>query len=299
MVTLFHNVSHYITSLLFLLCISLNTQHYANASNFALLIGISNYPQFEVPNASWDSIHGSNDIELLSPTLKKRGFYIKKLTEENATASNIRKAFADLLTQITNGDLVYIHFSGHGQPYEDNSGDETDGWDEAFIPFDAQHCYHKDYMGRNHILDDELELFVNELRLKTDTSGYVYVVLDACHAGGASRGENTSKYIRGTNKGFSPNNKKFAPTIDRRGHLSIKSTPNMSGICYVEACRSYQTNTEIKENNKYYGPLTFYINESLKVNDFSKNNNWLSSVIFSMTKDRRLISQNPVIETDK
>lgn len=272
------------------------------AAKHALIIGISEYPKTEITDASWPLIHGANDIALIAPTLRKQGFTVKELTNEMATASAIRASLCGLSKKTQKGDIVYLHFSGHGQPFEDTSGDEEDGWDEAIVPYDAQARYHKKYKGHNHILDDELEKSINLIREKVGSSGYVYVILDACHMGGASREESEIEredYVRGTDSGFSPNSKKYIPRIDRRGHFQVKKSAKLSGICYIEACRSYQTNAEIKENGQFYGPLTFYINQTLSKVDLSTNSSWTSSVVKAMSRDKRLIKQNPVIETDQ
>lgn len=42
----------------------------------ALLIGISDYPQYKDSDASWSCIHGANDVQLLSPILSKQGFKV-------------------------------------------------------------------------------------------------------------------------------------------------------------------------------------------------------------------------------
>ena len=92
--------------------------------------------------------------------------------------------------------MVVIHFSGHGQPFEDLSGDEADGWDEAIVPYDAKKCYSRTYTGQCHIIDDELERYINSLRTTVGPRGFVYVVLDACHMGGASRDESETDSVR-------------------------------------------------------------------------------------------------------
>ena len=71
----------------------------------------------------------------------------------------------------------------------------------------------------------------------------------------------------------------------------------MSDICILEACRSYQVNSEIKENGKYYGSLSFYVDKILKVTELGKNISWTEKVALLMNKDSRLIRQNLVIET--
>ena len=69
---------------------------------------------------------------------------------------------------VTSGDIIYLHFSCHGQPIEDIDGDEDDGWDEALIPFDAKKKYQKGtYTGENHITDDELNSYLKRLTLES------------------------------------------------------------------------------------------------------------------------------------
>ncbi|WP_337363508.1 caspase family protein [Prevotellamassilia timonensis] len=273
------------------------------AKKRALLIGISHYPQTTRNNpCTWTNIHGSNDVRLLRGTLQKQGFRITTLTNAQATASHIRRALKRLCQQAAKGDMVVIHFSGHGQPFEDLSGDEADGWDEAIVPYDAKKCYSRTYTGQCHIIDDELERYINSLRTTVGPRGFVYVVLDACHMGGASRDESetdSAACVRGTNVGFSPNGRTYIPRIDRRGHFTVKASPRMAGVCYIESCRAYQTNTEIYEQGQYYGPLSFYINQALQHTPLTHDLQWVHKVVEAMLHDKRLIKQNPVIETDR
>lgn len=222
--------------ILSVLCLSWPLASMANKR--ALLIGISHYPQTTKSNpCTWTNIHGCNDVRLLRGTLQKQGFRITTLTNAQATASHIRRALKRLCQQATKGDMVVIHFSGHGQPFEDLSGDEADGWDEAIVPYDAKKCYSRTYTGRCHIIDDELERYINSLRTTVGPRGFVYVVLDACHMGGASRDESetdSAACARGTNVGVSPNGRTYIPRIDRRGHFTVKASPRMAGVCYIE-----------------------------------------------------------------
>ena len=121
----------------------------------AFMVGISNYSLNQVDGKGWNDIHGENDVKLLVPTLKKQGFSIQKLCNREATAKNIRKSFISFSEKCKSGDIVYLHFSCHGQPFEDYDGDESDGWDEALVPFDALKEYQQGkYIGENHITDD-------------------------------------------------------------------------------------------------------------------------------------------------
>lgn len=266
----------------------------------ALLVGISNYSSNSA--TQWTDIHGASDVELLATTLKSQQFSIIKVTNQQATAKRIRKELKALANSCKPGDMVYIHFSGHGQPFEDKSKDEEDGWDEAIIPYDAQKIYRKGkYEGANHILDDELSKYIDLIRSKIGSKGFICVVIDACHSGGSSRGdeleEDEELFIRGTQDGFSPNGKVYRPRVNTNGHFILNSNISQGDIIILEACRSYQSNCEIKQNGQYYGPLSYYINSVLKSTPLSKSLTWVQEVKRKMDSDRRLTRQNIVYET--
>lgn len=267
----------------------------------ALLVGISNYGQSGAN--SWTDIHGANDVELLIPTLKKQGFKTKSICNKIATASKIRKELSTLAASCKRGDIVFLHFSCHGQPFEDLDGDEEDGWDESLVPYDARKIYSTGkYEGANHIKDDELHHYINKMRKAIGPKGFVCVIIDACHAGGTSRGEDDEEddeepIVRGTKDGFSPHGKAFQPRIDTKSNFKIATTSGLSQIVIVEACRSYQTNCEIKQNGRYYGPLSYYLNKALQSYHVTANLNWVYEVKKQMDGDCRLTRQNMVYET--
>ena len=271
-------------------------------SKRAFMVGISDYTsnQYLADDKGWNDIHGENDIKLLVPTLKKQGFSIQKLCNRGATAKNIRKSFISFSEKCKSGDIVYLHFSCHGQPFEDYDGDESDGWDEALVPFDALKEYQQGkYSGENHITDDELNTYLKTIRNRVGPKGFVYVVIDACHAGSSYRGEEDedSVIIRGTDKGFSKSSKQYAPRIDKRGKIKVEKSANMANICILEACRSYQVNSEIRADGKYYGSLSYYVNKTLKSIKLDKSISWTEKVAALMNQDIRLVRQNPVVET--
>lgn len=268
----------------------------------ALLIGISDYPQYDDTESSWAPIHGTNDIQLIAPILMGQGFVINTLTNEAATRQAIDDGFKELESRVQAGNLVYIHLSGHGQAVEDVDGDEDDGWDEAFIPFDAERSYRENgYHGENHLLDDELNGYLNTIRRKVGETGIVYVVMDACHAGSSYRGEEEqdSVYVRGTEIGFSKTGKTYTPRINRSGNLLITSEDGMAPIYMLEACRSYEVNIEIKQNGASHGSLSYYISQQLLTKPLSFDTNWIEEVRKNMDKDIRLVRQHMVIESSK
>ena len=269
----------------------------------ALLVGISDYSTYsKSTTGKWSNIHGANDVELISKTLKQQGFKITSITNKKATAHAIRSGLKSLTKSCRKGDVVYIHLSCHGQAFEDKNGDEEDGWDESIIPYDALKVYIKGkYEGANHILDDELHTYFQKIRQVIGPKGFLCVVIDACHAGGSQRGEeyddDEAPACRGTQDAFSPKGKTYSPRKNTKGHFTIETSKSMGQILILEACRSYQSNYEIKQDGKYYGPLSFYINKALSTQPLTPNLKWVNEVKGLMDADRRLVRQNMVYET--
>lgn len=242
--------------------ICLLTTHSAFAvERWAIVVGIGVYPA----DSGWSRINGDNDIELVVPMLCNLGFpkaHIKTLANQDATKQHIRATFYEyLIPKLNKGDVVYFHFSGHGQEITDLDGDEENGYDEAMIPYDAKCKYDTNgYRGENHLVDDELNDWLHDVRRKVGPGGKILVALDACHSGGGSRDEgddeaNDHLSIRGTNDRFviDPIPDNIAPHPQRK----------VEWIC-ISACQSKQNNYEYKAaNNKKYGRLSWALHKIL------------------------------------
>ena len=249
----------------------------------AFMVGISHYDT-ALTGYQWNNINGVEDINLLSPILKKQGFYLTTLLDEQATYKAITSQLTTFANHTKKGDIVYLHFSAHGQPIEDINGDEEDGWDEAIVPIDAYKLYKKGvYEGKKHLLDDQLNTIVKKLRLKIGPTGFLYVVIDACHAGTSSRANDET--VRGTKVGFTFNNKVFKPSTQKKSHYKIDSSNKMSNVMFLEACRPDQVNMEIKVKDKRYGPLSYNISQALATSPLStKANEFLDNIKLSIMK---------------
>lgn len=232
----------------------------------AFMVGISNYHTngYKV----WNNIHGAEDVALLKPELEKKGFKVQTLINEQATYQGILNALNPFIATSKKGDVVYLHFSCHGQPVEDGlnglAKDEKDGWDEAIVPIDAGKEYNSAYKGEKHLTDDELNGYISKLRKKIGPKGMLYVAMDACHIGEVSRiGLET---VRGSseaitshpNNGYKPPKKK-----DSIRHYPITKSADMAPTLFIEACESFQRNTEIRINGKEYGALSYNICQAL------------------------------------
>lgn len=292
-------MSNLIKSSIVIFVLLLGVQMLNAVTKRALLVGVSDYGNtMEDPN-KWANISGANDIELLTPLFKEQGFSVTSLVDGEATHAGITKAFEKLIKKSKKGDIVYVHFSMHGQPFEDLNGDEEDGWDESLIPVDADMLYAEGvYEGKNHLLDDELEVYFNEIRNKLGPEGQLVVVLDACHSGTASRGDDD--HVRGTREGFTRSGKYYTPdrTQETNDYFTVASTNGQSPVTFIEACRSYQVNREVRdiETNTWYGSLSFYIAQAMKDNKTVGSDEWIDAIKTGMAKNRKLRRQNIVIE---
>lgn len=263
----------------------------------AFMVGISHYDT-ALTGFQWNNINGTEDVNLLTPILKKQGFAITSLLDEQATFDNITTQLSLFADKTKKGDIVYLHFSAHGQPVEDLNGDEEDGWDEAIIPIDAFKYYKKGvYEGKKHLLDDQLNTYVKKLRDKIGPTGFLYVVIDACHAGTSSRANDET--VRGTKVGFTYYNKVFRPSANKKYHYKIAPSAKQSHVLYLEACRPDQVNMEIKVADKRYGPLSYNIAQALQTNPLSTNaEEFLDGVKASIMKNGHWPNnQNMVTET--
>lgn len=263
----------------------------------AFMVGISHYDT-ALTGYQWNNINGVNDVELLTPILKKQGFQIVSLLDEKATFEEITQQLSQFIRKSKKGDIIYLHFSTHGQPVEDTNGDETDGWDEAIVPIDAYKLYRKGfYEGERHLIDDQLNTYIKQLRSKVGNKGIVYVIVDACHAGTASRGNDD--VVRGTHVGFSPNNKIFKPSKDKSSHFPISHDKQLADVIMLEACRADQLNMEVKIEDRRYGALSYHLALALQHISVSTQ---AKAVIRSLQKEIAQLgkwpnNQNLVIES--
>ena len=280
-----------IIGLLFIVAITGNAQR-----RRAFMVGISHYDT-ALTGYQWNNINGVEDIKLLEPILKKQGFYLTTLMDEQATYQNITSQLFTFINKTKKGDIVYLHFSTHGQPVEDLNGDEEDGWDEAIVPIDAYKLYKEGtYEGKNHLLDDQINKFAKKLREKIGPSGFLYVIIDACHAGTSSRANDET--VRGTKVGFTYNNKVFKPSVSKQSNYKVEASAKMANVLFIEACRPNQVNMEIKVGDKRYGPLSYNIAQALSVKSLSLNaEDFLNNIKASILNNGRWPNnQNMVTE---
>jgi len=235
--------------LVLLICFTILTVANGNAVpvHRALVIGLGQYE-----DTNWSKINGDNDVRYVVSMLEQQGYTdIKTLKNKEATKRGITTALNDLAQRCNPGDKIYIHYSGHGQLMTDLNGDEAarwngwhSQWDESIIPYDAYMTYCAKDRGEKHISDDELSLYLTEIRNAVGKKGEIIVVIDACHSGDATCGE-LDEIVRGVDTKFN---------IPRNPNAPV-ATPMPEQWLTISACQPYQLCTEIK--GKRVGKLTF------------------------------------------
>ena len=255
--------------LLLLLSLSVTAQ-----TKRALVIGLG-----EQQDKAWNKINGDKDVPLVQTMLKNAGFKsVTTLVNRQATKVGIVRAFK-----------VYIHYSGHGQQMTDVHNDERDRLDECWIPYDACRKASATYHGERHLTDDELNVYLNAIRNKIGAKGKLLVVIDACHSGDGTRGED-DEIVRGVEDTFvvdSQNDRGLYETFEaiksffmgdngKENIINTKAKPLAERWITISACRSDQVNVEMK--SPAVGKLTYALWKELKNSDKVNNDEFMRRI---------------------
>ena len=269
-----------ITYILLLLSLSVTAQ-----TKRALIIGLG-----EQQDKAWNKINGDKDVPLVQGMLKSAGFKsVTTLVNRQATKIGIVGAFKRLTVSCKQGDVVYIHYSGHGQQMTDVHNDERDGLDECWIPYDACRKASTTYHGERHLTDDELNVYLNVIRNKIGAKGKLLVVIDACHSGDGTRGEDDeivrgvedtlvvdSQNARGLYETFEAIKSFFVGDNGKENIINTKAKPLAERWITISACRSDQVNVEMK--SPAVGKLTYALWKELKNSDKVKNDEFMRRI---------------------
>ena len=246
----------------------------------ALVIGLG-----EQEDKAWAKINGDNDVPLVVEMLRSAGFKnIDTLVNSKATKAGIVASFRKLESRCKKGDVVYIHFSGHGQQMTDCEGDESDGLDEAWIPYDAYKKYCAKDRGEKHLSDDEVGRMLMAIRSHVGPNGKILVVVDACHSGSATREPDADEgAVRGTWDNF------IIPESRRK---RTKTKAVVQDWLSISACKDYQNNYEMKD--KKVGKLTCALFEMMQEGKNLSDGQIVDYLVSFMKKHRGALPQTPV-----
>ena len=252
----------------------------------ALVIGLG-----EQQDKAWNKINGDKDVTLVQGMLKSAGFRsVTTLVNRQATKNGIVGAFKRMAASCKQGDVVYVHYSGHGQQMTDVHNDEKDGLDECWIPFDAFRKVSKTYHGEKHLTDDELNVYLNAIRTKIGARGKLLVVIDACHSGDGTRGDDEEEVVRGVGDTLvvdSQNVRGLYETFEmiklffvgdngKEKCINNKAKPLAERWITISACKSDQVNIEMKK--PAVGKLTYALWTELKNGEKMNNEEFMRRI---------------------
>lgn len=218
----------------------------------ALLIGIDSYPLFPPEN----QLRGCrNDVELMAEVLEEHfGFSdVRRLNDGEASREGIRAALEALRRDTDEGDVVVLHYSGHGSRRRNPEGSSADGFDETLVPHDSGRGDHPN----RDVADVEIARWLREINRKTP---YVTLIFDACHAGSLTR-DSLAARTRSVPADIRPAESALSAPVDYRAVGSSRRPPQNQCLVTFAACRSHQRACELKrgEASRPQGALTYYL----------------------------------------
>jgi hypothetical protein len=230
----------------------------AVAGKHGLLIGISDYRTSGLA----DLVGTQNDLLVMETILgdDRYGFAdnLTVLRNREATHTGIRRAFVNLAGRVASGDLVYIHYSGHGSYTENLNNDDGHGerYDQTWISWGARSTKVAG-VDRYDILDDELNEWLGIIISKIGRQGQLILVSDSCHSASVYRSPD-------------PPVSRAGRADDRRHPLGEKlfTVNDLRDGIMIGAARDKETAAEFTapDGNKY-GLFTWHWAKALKQAD--------------------------------
>ena len=224
----------------------------------AVLIGVNRY---RIPGAD---LRGCvNDVQNMQSALVQHyGFArgdIVTLLDNAATKKAIESAIRKLVKEGRKGDVLLVHFSGHGSNVPDDNGDEADQRDEIICPTDLD--------WKSPLRDDWLRKTFDGLRAGVSLT----VITDCCHSGTITRAVQppdapsiprylpspwdlvaveSGRALRGATRGGL---RRSTRTARKTRDIVMADLPEV----LITGCRDTQTSADAMINGTFNGALTY------------------------------------------
>jgi len=229
------------------------------SNKIALLFGINNYPGGE------NDLNGClNDLLLVESKLPD--FQIRKFVNSEVTVRCFTEQLQFAIDHAMPGDVIYVHYSGHGSYVRDKSGDEIDGYDECLYLYDGP------------LIDD-----VTSAILSTIPEGvHVTLGLDCCYSG------------TGTRDLERPKSRFMPPKKHTPHHKRVKRAFREGSMNYVvlSACLENETSADAEINGIWNGAFTYY--QMNKLSRDLTNKKWMNKI--NIYLPNKTFDQTPTIE---
>jgi hypothetical protein len=231
----------------------------------ALLIGINRY---RIPGAD---LRGCvNDVKNMRQVLTDLyGFKaddVTALTDLAATKAAMQAAIRKLVTGARAGDVLLLHYSGHGANVPDSDGDEADQRDEILCPTDLD--------WKNPLSDDWLRVTFNKLKKGVSLT----VIMDCCHSGSNTRAlqppdaPSIPRYLPNPwDIMAEESGRKLRGQVTR----ALRTSPSRArakkdvvnadiGELLITGCRDTQTSADAHIGGSFNGALTYHLAKALR-----------------------------------
>ena len=231
----------------------------------ALLIGINRYA---IPGAD---LRGCvNDVKNLKKVLTTTfGFAARNvslLTDLKATTKAMQVGIQKLIAEARRGDVLLLHYSGHGSNVPDDDGDEADRRDEILCPTDLD--------WKKPLRDDWLRKTFDGLRAGVSLT----VIMDCCHSGTNTRvlpspdARSIPRYLPSPwDLVAAESGRPLRGAVVGQLRGSSRAARKKRDVIPVDipevlitGCRDTQTSADAYIGGTYNGALTYYLVQSLK-----------------------------------
>jgi uncharacterized caspase-like protein len=232
----------------------------------ALLIGINRHR----------TVHGAdlrgciNDVmDVTQVLLDFYGFAendITVLRDFDATQARIKAGIQTLISNSTAGDVLLLHYSGHGSNVPDKNGDEADFRDEILCPTDLDWY--------DPLLDDWLGQQYDSLPEGVNLS----IIMDCCHSGTINRAflppdsrENIERYLAcpldllaaESDRGLRGDVRN--PRSGGQQGIPAPAAPQ-SGVpeVMISGCQDDQTSADAYIDGAFHGAMTYHLVSAIR-----------------------------------
>ena len=233
----------------------------AFADNYALVMGISAYPNFPLPGVGKDIDNGQEIARLIG--VPPENIIVKKDTD--LTKERFPKVIEEFSRRIKPGDHVFVYYSGHGTSY--SKPNHPGQCEKGIVTQDEQ-----------VFLKDDFHKLVDKLGSTTEKT---FVFLDSCFSGGMVQATHSKAMSRGMEDMPRP---KFA-----------SSTPEdtcAKASNYVSKAASRDFGIETASQTPNYYLLTAASNSQYAIDGGPRTGSYATAALLDCLRDTRRADRN-------
>jgi len=239
-----------------------------------------------------------NDAQNMKNLLIRQGFpndtcHMVMLTDTQSdpnyrpTASNIFRAMAWLIQGVSEGDVMFLHFSGHGSQQPDQTGHEADGLNETILPLDFDN---------KQITDDELW---GSLVYPLPSGTRLTALMDCCHSGTGLDLPFEYKFGKNNNRPFGFGGSKRPTDTNARGQWieDVNPAHSKGDVVLFSGCEDSQTSADAYDQNQAGGAMTQSFISAFEENPYATYPDFMVSIHKALK--RRRFSQRPQLTSSQ